>query len=198
MDKVCVYCLAEQGEVQRLTDLAQHHGWTITQTLTEHPSTAPDRRAGLAAIRRMVAAGTVEAIVAPSVTLLGASLDQMVALIGRMAGGGVALIAEAEGIDTTTTDGAAWMSAVASLQTYREAVRRQAARAGQLRAKEAGVKLGRPPVAGNTIERVRIALAAGHGVRPTARQMGISAARVSAEKQAMAAERVSVPCRPEG
>ena len=56
MGKIClVYCLAIEGEVQRLHDLAQHHGRTVTQTLTENPATAPDQRSGLAAIRRMLA-----------------------------------------------------------------------------------------------------------------------------------------------
>jgi DNA invertase Pin-like site-specific DNA recombinase len=138
----------------------------------------------LPAIQRMLAKGEVHALVVPSLTMLGGSLDEIVETVSRLVSAKAVLLVAGE-IDSTTTQGAAWMAAVASLRGFRRALRHQSARAGQLRAREAGVRFGRPLVPDSTIERVRIALAQGHGVRPTARRMGISPARVSAEKQAM-------------
>jgi DNA invertase Pin-like site-specific DNA recombinase len=186
MDKIgIIYCYDLAAEVQRLHDLAQRHGCTFIQTFTESAATAPGRRAGITAIQRMLAKGEVQVLIVPSLLILGASLDETVALIAKMSCGKVDLIAEAEGIDTTNPAGAAWMASIASLQGYREAVHRQTARAGQLRAKQAGVKFGRPPIPHGTIEKVRTALEAGHGIRPTARKTGVSPARVAAEKAAM-------------
>lgn len=186
MNKIgIIYCYDLEAEVQRLTDLAQRHGWTIIQTFTESAATAPDHRAGMVAIRRMVAKGEVQAIVVPSLIMLGASLDETVALIAKMADSKIDLIAVAEGIDTTTSSGSAWIAAIASLEGFQRALRHRTARAGQLRAMDAGVRFGRPPISESTMKSVRAALAAGQGVRPTARRMGISPARVAAEKQAM-------------
>ena len=97
-----------------------------------------------------------------------------------------------EGIDTTTPEGSAQMAAIALLKGYQQALRHQKARAGQLRAVAAGVPFGRPPVPDNIIRSVRTALAAGHGIRPTARKMGISPARVATEKAAMTADRAKL------
>ncbi len=142
----------------------------------------------MAAIRRMMPKGEVQAVIVPSLTMLGATLDETVALIAKLSATKVHLIAEAEGIDTNTPDGSAWMAAVASLEGYKEAVRRQKARAGQLRAQAAGIKFGRPAIPEATMKNVRAALAAENGVRNTARKFGISPARVAGERAAMAAD----------
>ncbi len=186
--KCIIYCLAADGEVERLSDLARRHGWTTIQTITENPSTAPGQRSGLAEIRRMVAKGEVQALVVTSITLLGTSLDEVVGLIAKMTTAKVTLITEVEGIDTTTPKGCGWMAAVASLQGFQQALRRQKVRAGQRRAQEAGIHCGRPPIPEATMKNVRAALAAENGVRPTARKFGISPARVAIEKSAMTFE----------
>lgn len=193
MGKAClVYCLAIDGEVQRLTEVAQRHGWTVTQTLTEQCSTAPDRRVGLAAIRRMLTKGEVQALIVPSLLMIGASLDEIVETVSRFVAAKVHLIVVDEGIDTSTAGGAAWMASVTSLEGVQKALRHQKARAGQLRAKQAGVRFGRPPISDSTMKSVRAALAAGHGIRTTARKLGLSPARVAAEKQAMVANAASM------
>jgi DNA invertase Pin-like site-specific DNA recombinase len=192
-----VYCVSDQAEVQRLTDLAQSHGWTVTQTLSEQCSTAPDRRAGLAAIRRMLAKGEVQALVVPSLAMLGGSLDEIVETVSKFASAEVHLITDAESIDTTMAEGRARLAGIATLGGVQRTLRQQKARAGQLRAKEAGVRFGRPTISDTTMKSVRAALEAGHGVRPTARRMGISPARVAAEKQAMrVAETAGSGCLP--
>jgi DNA invertase Pin-like site-specific DNA recombinase len=188
MDKTgIIYCYDLEGEVRRLSDLAHRHGWAITQTIIEKAATAPDRRAGLPAIRRMVAKGEVHALVVPSLLMLGASLDETVGLVAKMAATKADLIIEAEGIDTSTIEGAAWLAAVASLQGYKEAVRRENARAGQRRARESGVHCGRPALKPAIVNKLNALLRSGHGVRAASRLAGCSPARAAAEKKAMMA-----------
>jgi len=187
MDKIgIIYCYDLAAEVQRLTDLAQRHGWNITQTITENAATAPDRRVGLAAIRRMVAKGEVHALVVPSLLMLGASLDETVAFIAKMADGNVDLTVGTE-IDTTRPDGQAWMAAISSLQGYKEALRQEKARAGQRRARDSGVHCGRPALNPKIVNKLNALLRSGHGVRAAARLAGCSPASASAEKKAMIA-----------
>jgi hypothetical protein len=102
----------------------------------------------------------------------------------RMAEKNVGMIALAEGIDSTR-DGT-WMASVAGLQQYQVGLRHQKARAGHLRAMEAGVRFGRPPIPDATIAKIRVLLSSGQGIRRTSRITSVSPARISLEKKAMA------------
>jgi DNA invertase Pin-like site-specific DNA recombinase len=183
-----IYCLSADGEAGRLNAVAETLGLRIKKTLTDSQATPPGQRPGYATLCRMVAVGNVQTILVPCLAMLGAGLDDLVAFVSALMAAKVELIAADDEIDTRTPDGRAWMVAIASLQRYQTGVKRQKVRAGQLRAQNAGVKFGRPRVAENVVSSVRAALAAGHGVRPTARRMGISPARVAAEKTAMSVE----------
>jgi DNA invertase Pin-like site-specific DNA recombinase len=132
----------------------------------------------------MVAKDEVQALIVPSRAMLGGSLDEIVETVSRMISAKADLLVAGQ-IDSTTTQGSAWMAAFASLQGVQQTLRQQKARAAQQRAMQAGVRFGRPPIPQCIIERVRTALEAGHGVRPTARKTGVSPARVAAEKRAM-------------
>jgi DNA invertase Pin-like site-specific DNA recombinase len=180
-----IYCL--HGEEDRLRLIAERRGWTIASVLTESPATAPDRRVGLAAVRRAVGTSGCQAVVVPSLSMFG-SLDATVFLVAQMAEAKATLLSEAERIDASTAEGAAWMAAVTSLRGLQRALRQQKARAGQIRAREAGVRFGRPPIPEKTMVKVRTALAQdGAGIRHVARKTGVSPARVLIEKRAMEA-----------
>ena len=57
--------------------------------------------------------------------------------------------------------------------------------AGLLRARGAGIRFGRPPVPPSRLEKVRMALREGQGVRQVARSCGVSAAKASRIKAEM-------------
>jgi DNA invertase Pin-like site-specific DNA recombinase len=201
MGQTCIiYCLSQNGEAERLRSIAETRGWTVTAIFTDSPATAHDQRSGHAAMRRMVTKGRVSAILVSELAILGAGLDGpdgLVAFIAKLVDTEVDLIVEAEGIDTTLPAGKAWAATVASLHSYSKAQRQARVRAGQQRARLSGTPWGRPKIADGVLQGVRAALAAGHGVRPTARKMGISPARVAAEKQAMrVAETAGSGCLP--
>jgi DNA invertase Pin-like site-specific DNA recombinase len=186
VDHTCViYCLAIDGEVQRLRGVAAAEGWTVAALLTDSPATAPKDRVGFRALERLVAGGEVRTILVPSLTMLSAGVGGLVKFVAKLAADRINLFVEKEGIDSRTPEGAGWIAAVASLHQFDRAQKQQAAMAGLLRARDAGVRLGRPPVNDGVVQRVRAALASGHGIRPTARKLGISPARVHAEKLAM-------------
>jgi DNA invertase Pin-like site-specific DNA recombinase len=186
MNKICIiYCTSTDGGVERLTDLAHGQGFSIAKTLTDSSATRPGQGAGWQALCRDVTKRASQMVIVPSIAVLGAGLDDLVTFLGGLVAGNMDLVAVNDGIDTTTPEGLAWMAAVASLQDYKKAVRRQTARAGQFRAREAGIHCGRPALPAATIEKARLLILSGHGIRPTARSLGISPARVAAEKAAM-------------
>ncbi len=188
MEKTCILYGLE-GDVQRLHDLARRRGWAITQTLTDNPATAPGQGPGWDALCRVAAKGTGQVIIVPSLAVLGAGLDDFVGFAGKLVSANIDLVVVDGSIDSTTKQGTAWLAAVASLTGYQQALRRQKARAGQLRAKAAGVKFGRKPIPESTIEMVRAALLRNEGTRITARRYRISASRVAMEKKAVNADR---------
>jgi DNA invertase Pin-like site-specific DNA recombinase len=132
---------------------------------------------------------TSQVVIVPSLAVLGAGLDDLVAFVAKLLATETALVVVDDGIDTTRPEGLAWMAAVASLTGYQQALRRQKARAGQLRAKAAGVKFGRKPIPDSTMAMVRSALERNEGTRSTGRRYRISPSRVAMEKKAMIAER---------
>ena len=84
------------------------------------------------------------------------------------------------------------LAAADLLVEARRAYRREKIMAGQLSARAAGVRFGRPPVPPSRLEKVRVALREGQGVRQAARSAGISAAKVSRIKaQMIAAEQLT-------
>ena len=80
-----------------------------------------------------------------------------------------------------------WRTPPTFLVDARRPYRRENIVAGQLRARAAGVRFGRPPVPPSRLEKVRAAIREGQGVREAARSAGISAAKVSRIKAEMVA-----------
>ena len=77
------------------------------------------------------------------------------------------------------------LAAADILVDARRAYRRENIVAGQLRARASGVRFGRPPVPPSRLEKVRMALQSGQGVRQAARSSGVSAAKASRIKAEM-------------
>ncbi len=107
------------------------------------------------------------------------------ALIAKMVDAKVQLVSVAEGIDSTGSDGRAWLGAVASLAGHQRAIRLEKIRSGQRRARASGTHCGRPPLAPAVVEKIALFLANGHGIRPTSRMVAVSPSRVAAEKKSM-------------
>lgn len=186
VDSGCmIYCRAIDAEVSRLRAAAGERGWQVLSVITDSPAIAPVQRIGLMAACRAIAEQSGKVLMVPCLPMLGATLGEAVTLIAKLAEAKVDLFIEAEAVDSTTVAGRSWLATVASLSGYQRALRLQNIRAGQLRAKEAGVRFGRKPIPNATLQYVRSELAAGGGIRPTARKVGISAARVAMEQKAM-------------
>jgi DNA invertase Pin-like site-specific DNA recombinase len=87
---------------------------------------------------------------------------------------GVGLYLYDERIDTAGTN----FALLDLIQAFRNAKLSQAIRAGQMRARAAGKRIGRPIVPHRVQDRIRTILAAGGGIRPTARRFNVSPASV--------------------
>jgi DNA invertase Pin-like site-specific DNA recombinase len=87
---------------------------------------------------------------------------------------GVDLFIHKQGHDTTTTHGRLFFHIVASFAEYERDMIRDRVNAGLARARAAGVRLGRKPVARNLIRKITDARAEGLSVRAIAKKAGVS------------------------
>jgi DNA invertase Pin-like site-specific DNA recombinase len=109
-------------------------------------------------------------------------VKDLLAILGMLAAHGVTIAVPILGIDTSTGPAAVLELAAA----YRKAKTSLAIRRGQERARLAGKHVGRPPIPPGVRRRILADLAAGSGIRPTARKHNVSPASVVKIEQAMA------------
>jgi DNA invertase Pin-like site-specific DNA recombinase len=174
-----------------LADVCAENGWRVVDILSDRPygnSKSRIRLPGLAVLLRAVTRREVDIVLVRSLHHLGTSVETLLATLAELHRYGVKLVVH-DHADSGDVEASGLTAAAGLLLETRRAYRRERIVAGQLRAKAAGVRFGRPPVPQNRLEKARVALRSGQGVREAARNSGISAGKVSRIR----AEMVSVP-----
>ena len=127
-------------------------GWTVVTVQVDRfigVAKGRNRLPGLAAVLGAIARHEVDAIVVPSLHHLGSSVDSLLETLAKLHRRGVKLVVR-DHADAGETGG---MMAVADLLVAaRRAYRRERIVGGQLRARAAGVRFGRPPVPSGRLE----------------------------------------------
>ena len=161
-----------------LQDTAAARGWTVVTVQVDRMigvAKGRNRLLGLAAVLGAIARHEVDAIVVQSLHHLGTSVDSLLETLAELYRHGVKLVVH-DHAGLVETGGL--LAAADLLVEARRAYRRERIMAGQLRARASGVRFGRPPVPPSRLEKVRVALRSGQGVRQAARANGISSAKV--------------------
>jgi len=94
----------------------------------------------------MVAAGTVDAVVATKGDRVARSLRDLLNLITDLEAAGVGLVLADEDLDTSTAAGELMLQVRAAVSQYEVALVRQRTREAMAAARERGVRFGRPPL----------------------------------------------------
>lgn len=169
--------LSSQTQQDTLCQIATERGWQIVSNHADrHAEHRPGRRAarlGYHALSHAVRTRKVDVVMVATVAAIGSDMDDLRKFAGLLAGHGVGLH-----VADDPEGGPALLAAAGALKSVERAKRRQRARAGQEKARKEGRHIGRPPIPDDVVEQVRAAVAAGHGIRPTARKFGIGAASV--------------------
>jgi len=166
----------------RLADLqgfVADRGWVVTDVLVDRitgTTKGRKRLPGLAALMNSISRHEVDTVMVWSVHHLGTSLDNLLDILAELHRYGVKLVVHDHADDVAT---GGLLPCAELLVDARRAYRREGVIAGQMRAKAVGVRFGRPPISSGRLEKVRLALQSGHGVRQAARSHGISAAKAS-------------------
>ena len=138
-----------------------------------------DKRPGLDALLKSVARREFDIAAAWSVCRLGRSLSDLIGLLGELRSRDIDLYLHQQALDTSTPSGRMLFGMLGVFSEFERAMIRDRVMAGLDRARSSGKRLGRPRTTPFQVQRIRLALDEGRGVRETARLLKVSAAKVS-------------------
>ncbi|MBP1180907.1 recombinase family protein [Methylobacterium sp. PvR107] len=179
-----------ENQIRALHEVAARSGWNVTAIFSDDGisgSKGRDRRPGLDALLKAVTRREVDLVAAWSVDRLGRSLPNLINLLGELQGRGVDLFLHQQALDTSTPGGRMMFQMLGVFAEFERSLIRSRVMAGLERTRAKGTRLGRPPLEAGKAEAIRAMLAAGVGIRETARRTGIGVSTVQRVHAAMTA-----------
>ena len=173
------------AQLDELRDVAKRRGWTVAHEYTDagvSGTKGRDQRPGLDALMNDAARGKFDYVAVWAIDRFGRSLAQVATNIDALKGLGVHVYADKQGMDSSTPWGKGMIEMAAVFAAIERDLILERTRAGIKRARKAGKVFGRPRVAKSVEAAIRDALAAGHGVKKTARLVGCGVSTVQRVK----------------
>jgi DNA invertase Pin-like site-specific DNA recombinase len=122
-----------------------------------------------------------QVVAADAGDLPGRTVQDLLKVLGTFRDHDVSLYLHREGIDTSSSS----FATLEIAEAYRRAKLSAAIREGQLEARAAGRRIGRPPIPPGVLRRIRASLDEGLGIRATSRKLNVSAASVMTVARSM-------------
>ena len=168
-----------EDQVADLKKLAADHGASDATVFTDTglvSGRASSRNTGFNALSRGIKLGAYDTLLIHTIHLAGRNVSELIAMLTAMKEANVRLISKTENLD----DGAGHdlLTVAALLADYIKFGRRERILEGHARARERGVRIGRPSLPERTTARVIEGLEAGRGIREVSRLAGVGAASV--------------------
>ena len=164
-----------------LSRAAERAGWEVVKVFKDHGISGAkgrDKRPAFDALCKAAAQREFDVVMAWSVDRLGRSLQDLVTFLGELHALKIDLFLKTQGIDTTTPSGKAMFGMLSVFADFERSIIQERVRAGLLRARREGKRLGRPPIAPAIEERIRQARKGGLSVRKTAAKFGVDPSTV--------------------
>src|SRR5271154_6788164 len=165
-----------ENQRRELEAVAARSGWEIVKVYEDagiSGAKGRDHRPGLDALLKAVNAKEFDMVAAWSVDRLGRSLTDLLGILQHLKDKGVDLFLHQQGIDTSTTAGKAMFQMLRVFAEFERGIIRERVNAGLARAKEKGVKLGRPRIDPKIENRIRHLRKKGFGILKIGRELGI-------------------------
>jgi len=169
------------NQEQALREAAERSGLEIVKVYRDHGISGAkgrDKRLGFDALCRDATKRQFDVVMAWSVDRLGRGLQDLVAFLSELHALGIDLFLHQQGLDTRTPAGKAMFGMMGVFAEFERSIIQERVRAGLLRAKREGKRLGRPPIPDDVQERIRTALAGGMSVRKAATRFKVNPSTV--------------------
>src|SRR5262245_56497714 len=169
------------NQERELREIACRTGCEIVKVYKDHGISGAkgrDKRPGFDALCRDATKRQFDVVMAWSVDRLGRSLQDLIAFLSEIHSLGIDLFLHQQGLDTRTPAGKAMFQMLGVFAEFERAMIRERVRAGLARAKDAGKRLGRPPLPQEKEDAIRGVLAGGLSVRKTAARFKVSPSTV--------------------
>jgi len=167
-----------ENQRRALDEIAERADWEVVEVYSDEISGTKGRERRPAFDRMLKAAvhRKFDMIAAWSVDRLGRSLQDLVGFLAELKAAGVDLFLHQQALDTSTPSGRALFQMLGVFAEFEAAMIRERTRAGLVRARAQGRRLGRPPVTRAISAAVLRSLAAGVSIRKAAKlhRVGIS------------------------
>ena len=170
-----------ENQQEELQHYAQARGWSATVYTDKGVSGTKDRRPGLDDLLRAARQRRVDVVVVWRLDRLGRSLRHLIWLLDELGALGVAFVSLGEGIDTSTPAGRLQLHVLGAIAEFERERIRERVRAGLVRARRQGKRLGRPP---KPLTPYQLDSVAHLSVREAARKLGVSKSVLWAARQA--------------
>jgi DNA invertase Pin-like site-specific DNA recombinase len=181
------------NQERELREVAERAGWQVVKVYKDHGISGAkgrDKRPSFDALCRDATKRQFDIVMAWSVDRLGRSLQDLAAFLTELHALKVDLFLKTQGVDTTTPGGKAMFQMMGVFAEFERSIIQERVRAGLVRAKGEGKRLGRPPIPEDTQDAIRKALKERtEGVRKIAARFGVDPSTV---------QRISVAMRPFG
>ncbi|WP_040477369.1 recombinase family protein [Paramagnetospirillum caucaseum] len=149
-----------------------------------------EKRPGYDAMLKAITRGEIQMVAAWSVDRIGRSLHDLVNFMQELRDRGVDLYLHKQSLDTSSTTGRAMFGMLSIFSEMERSILSERVRTSLNRLKSEGRKLGRPPTNPAKVERAKELLAAGTGIRETARKVKISTGLVQRLKKELGADAI--------
>src|SRR5215475_6873633 len=152
------------NQERELREIAARSGLDIVKVYKDHGISGAkgrDKRPGFNAMCRDATKRQFDVVMAWSVDRLGRSLQDLVGFLSELHALGIDLFLHQQGLDTRTPAGKAMFGMMGVFAEFERSMIQERVRAGLARAKDAGKRLGRPPLPDEKRDAIRAALAGG-------------------------------------
>jgi DNA invertase Pin-like site-specific DNA recombinase len=167
------------NQERELREVALRMGCEIVKVYKDHGISGAkgrDKRPAFDALCRDAAQRKFDVVMAWSVDRLGRSLQDLVGFLSELHALKVDLFLHQQGLDTTTPAGKAMFQMMGVFAEFERAIIQERVRAGLRRARNEGIRLGRPRIPADLEKRILAALRAPgrtEGVRKIAARFGV-------------------------
>jgi DNA invertase Pin-like site-specific DNA recombinase len=161
---------------RELEAVARRSGWKIVKVYEDagiSGAKGRDGRPGLDALLKAVNAKEFDMVATWSVDRLGRSLTDLLSILQCMRDKRVDLFLHQQGLDTSTTAGKAMFQMLGVFAEFERGIIKERVNAGLARAREKGVKLGRPRIDSKIENRIRKLRKEGDGILKIGKKLGI-------------------------